>query len=239
MSSAALGDASEAVAGFAVGRHIGPAFEEALQTARTRLMAALTTLETPTAAAALVARALASYGAPLRSVFAEAVTLAAAPATRADAPIVAAALAATALAGRGETDAIEAIAIGREIAARLALALTLDAPWDAVAVTGGIGAAAAAARAAALDAGEARHAIALAATQAAGLGAVEDTPAAAFASGKAAADAVEGALLARHGFTGATASLEGRRGLAALMGSRFDHAALLEGLGRRWISAER
>jgi hypothetical protein len=231
--------ASEGFARFATAHHAGTAFDDAMQTARSRLVAALTALETPAAITETASRALASYGAPLRRVFAEAVTLGAIPEACADAPIVAAALAASALAGRGETDAIEALAIGREVAARLRRALTLDAAWDATAVAAGIGAAAAAARAAGLDAVSAQHAIGLAATQAAGLGAAEGTQAAALACGKAAADAVEAALLARHGFTAAPASLEGRRGLAALMGSNLDADALLDDLGRRWFSAER
>ena len=230
--------ASEVLARFATASHAGPAVDVALQTARTRLIAALTALETPTATSELASRALASYGTPLRRVFAEAVTLAATPEARADAPIVAAALAASALAGRGETGAIEAIAIGREVGARLKRALTLDAPWDTDAVVAGIAAAAAAARAAQLDPVSAQHAIGLAATQAAGLGTAEGTPGALLACGKAAADAVEAALLARHGFTAASASLEGRRGLAALMGSNLDEAALLDDLGRRWFSAD-
>ena len=52
------------------------------------------------------------------------------------------------------------------------------------------------------------------------------TGAAALACAKAAADAVEAAILARNGFTAAPASLEGRRGLAALMASNFDAACL-------------
>jgi 2-methylcitrate dehydratase PrpD len=225
------------VATFVAGRHAGPEFDDALGTARARLIAALTALQTPTATSELASRALASYGTPLRRVFAEATTLAAA--ARGDAPIVAAALASSELAGRGETDVIEAIAVGREVAARLERALSLDAPWNATAVVAGIGAAAAAARAMGLDVDAARHAIGLAATQAAGLGVVDGTPADALACGKAAADAVEAALLARHGFTAASASLEGRRGLAALMASNVDEAALCDDLGRRWISAER
>jgi len=231
--------ASETLAHFATGAYTGSAFENVLQTARTRMLAALPLLETPSATAELAAGALAPSGTALRRVFTEAVTLAAAPGARADASIVAAALSASVLAGGGETDAIEAIAIGREIAARLERALTLDAPWDAVAAIAGIAAAATAARAARLDPESARHAIGLAATQAAGLGVIDGTQAAELACGKAAADAVEGALLARHGFTAASASLEGRRGLAALMGSRFDETTLGEDLGRRWISAER
>jgi hypothetical protein len=43
--------------------------------------------------------------------------------------------------------------------------------------------------------------------------------------------------LAKHGFTSAPASIDGRRGLAALMAYRFDAAAILDELGTRWISA--
>ena len=229
-----LAHASDALAGFATASHSGAGFDDATNVARARLIGALTALETPGVTAEIAAHALGSYGAPLRRVFVEAVTLAAAP----DAPIVAAALAATALGGRGETDAIEALAVGREVAARLTRALTFDPAWDAAAVASGIGAAAAAARAAGLDPVSAQHAIGLAATQAASLGVVTGTPAAALGCGKAAADAVEAALLARHGFTAASASLEGRRGLAAVMGERFDETALLDDLGRRWFSAE-
>jgi 2-methylcitrate dehydratase MmgE/PrpD-like protein len=229
--------ASQSVAEFVAAAHAGAEFDAALRPARALLTAARTALQTPTAESDLASRALASYGTPLRRTFADATTLAATPDGRGDAPIVAAALASGELLGRSDTDIAEAIAVGREVAARLERALAFDAPWDAVAVSAGIGAAAAAARAAGLDSAAARDAIGIAATQAASLGAVEGTPAAALACGKAAADAVEAALLALHGFTAASASLEGRRGLAALMASGFDEAALCDGLGRRWFSA--
>jgi hypothetical protein len=238
-STAPVLRASEAVAAFVAGPHDGAAFEDALRAARVRLAAARTALQTPTETSELASRALASYGMPFRRAFAAATAtaLASAPNGREDAAIVAAAIVSNEVAGCGEADVLEAIAVGREVAMRLGRALTLDAPWDAVNVVAGIGAAAAAARAAALDADATRHAIGLAATQAAGLRVAEGTPAAALACGKAAADAVEAALLARHGFTSASASLEGRRGLAALMASNFDEAALCAGLGERWLSA--
>jgi hypothetical protein len=259
MSSAApTTGTSEALARFIAGTHTGPEFESALHAARARLIEVRTVLETPNDISELASRALAAYGTPFRRAFVTATTLAATPGAvgstigtasstastltampsgHHDAAIVAAAIVSSELAGRDEANVVEAIAIGREVAARLERALTLDPPWDAVAVVAGIGAAAAAACAAALDAEAARNAIGLVATQAAGLGVTEGTPAAALGSGKAAADAVEAALLARHGFTSASASLEGRRGLAALMASNFDEAVLSEGLGRRWLSA--
>jgi len=238
MSSPGSGSgASEALARFVAAPHSGRAFDDALRAARAIVSAARTALRTPTETSQLASRALASYGAPFRRAFANATTLAAASGIGADAPIVAAAVESGDRMGRSEADILEAIAVGREVAARLERALTLDAPWDAAAVIAGIAAAAAAARAAALDADATRNAIGLAATQAAGLGVAEGTPAAALACGKAAVNAVEAALLARHGFTAASASLEGRRGLAALMGSNFDAALLCDELGRRWRPA--
>ena len=238
MSNTPASDAgpSEAIARFVAGSHTGAAFDEALGAARTCLLDARTALRTPSATSELASRTLEPYGAPLRRAFAAAATLAAVPGRRANAPIVAAAMASSELGGYSDANVVEAIAIGREIAARLERALTLDTPWDAVGAIAWIGAAAAAAHAAGLDAPATRNAIGLAATQATGLGVAEGTPSAALACGKAAADAVEAALLAHNGFTAASASLEGRRGLAALMGSHFDATTLCDELGRRWIS---
>lgn len=243
MSSATpAAGASEALARFIANSHAGATADtngaaqraeadDALRIARARLADARSALQTRSDVFELASRALASYGTPFRRAFTTATKLATTFGAPADAPIVAAAMVSSELAGRGDENIVEAIAIGREVAALLQRALRLDAPWDAAAVVAGIGAAAAAARAAALDVETARNAIGLAATQAAGLGVTEGTPAAALGSGKAAADAVEAALLARHGFTSAPASLEGRRGLAALMATHFDEAALCDGLG--------
>ena len=57
----------------------------------------------------------------------------------------------------------------------------------------------------------------LCATQAAGLRAAEGSEAGVVQAAKAAADAVEAATLARHGFTSAADGLGGRRGLFALL----------------------
>ena len=61
------------------------------------------------------------------------------------------------------------------------------------------------------------------------------TMTAAYIVGAAAADGIEAALLARAEFTGAPLALEGRRGLAALMSTSLDTAALLEGLGETFV----
>ncbi|MGH3172199.1 MAG: MmgE/PrpD family protein [Trebonia sp.] len=67
-----------------------------------------------------------------------------------------------------------------------------------------------------LPAGAVRDAIGLCATQSAGL-ARAGNAAADLQIGKAAADAIEAAILGRSGFTSPEQSLEGRRGLFALL----------------------
>ncbi len=229
--------ASAALATFAVAPHAGEAFDEARRTAESRVAAARMVLTARTETSDRAARALASGGAVLRRAYADATVLAATVATRADAATIAAVLAASDADGSDEAKLAEAIAVGREVAARIRVAVALDVPWDVDAVADRLGAAAAAGRAAGLDAGEMRHALGLAATQAAGLGVAEAAAAGELARGKAAFDAVEGAALARAGFTSAAASIEGRRGLAALMAHDFDEAKLCDDLGQHWISA--
>jgi 2-methylcitrate dehydratase PrpD len=238
MSSAAPPrGASEVIAAFAAAPHAGEAFDEARRTAGSRLAAARMVLEDPSENAMRAGHALASNGVVLRRAFVAATVLAATSATQADAATIAAVLAAGEAAGVDDAEIADAIAVGREVAARVRVAVALDEPWDVEAVADRIGAAVAAARIARLGAAETRHALGLAATQAAGLGVAEGTAAGELTRGKAAFDAVEGAALARAGFTSAPASLEGRRGLAALMAHGFDESALCEGLGQRWISA--
>ncbi|QEZ44581.1 MmgE/PrpD family protein [Cupriavidus oxalaticus] len=55
---------------------------------------------------------------------------------------------------------------------------------------------------------------------------------------KAAADGLQSAWLARAGFTGAKQILEGKQGMAAGMSSDANPAALTDGLGTRWATAE-
>ncbi|HEX3549814.1 MAG TPA: MmgE/PrpD family protein [Candidatus Elarobacter sp.] len=180
----------------------------------------------------------AAYGPPMRDAFETVIAMGDSGIERGEVAIVAAARAAARLRGGDETTTIRAIAIGREVALRLAGALAFDRAWDARAVCARIGATAAAARAAGLDESQARDALGLAATQAAGLRVARGSAAETATFAKIAPDALEAVVLARHGFTAAPASLEGRRGLAALMGSHFDAAAFVAGLGARWISAE-
>jgi 2-methylcitrate dehydratase MmgE/PrpD-like protein len=130
--------------------------------------------------------------------------------------------------------AAEAAAIGREVADRVAATLGdthTAAGWYAPATAGTIGAVAAAGRALGLTAEQLRNAIGIGATQAAGLAGAIQTDANPVQIGKAAANAVEAALLGRNGFTSSAQPLEGRRGMFALMSARADVTVMTEGLG--------
>ena len=83
-------------------------------------------------------------------------------------------------------------------------------------VAAGIGAGLAAGVMLGLPEDQLRNALGVCATQAAGLRAAAGTDAGPLQAGKAAFNAVEAALLARAGFTGAAEPLDGRRGLFAL-----------------------
>jgi 2-methylcitrate dehydratase PrpD len=131
---------------------------------------------------------------------------------------VAVCAAATALAD--DDRAVRAIALGYEVATRVAAALGAAHTargWDVRATAGAIGATAAAGSLCDLDEHALRDALGLCATQAAGLISSAGTDAEAVQLGKAAANAVEAALLAGCGFTSSAEPLEGRRGLFALM----------------------
>jgi 2-methylcitrate dehydratase PrpD len=121
-----------------------------------------------------------------------------------------------------------ALAAGRHAAERVAAALGpahTGAGWDVRSTAGGIGAGVTAARLLVLGADEFRHALGLCATQAVGL-ATAGPDAAALQLGKAAANAVEAALLAAAGFTSDADPLTGRRGLLALMTTEPDPGPL-------------
>ncbi|MGH9356156.1 MAG: MmgE/PrpD family protein, partial [Terriglobia bacterium] len=105
---------------------------------------------------------------------------------------------------------------------------------------GMLGAAAGVARLLELDAAKMQHALGSAGTQAAGLweflrDAADSKP---LHSAKAAADGLLSAYIARDGFTGASAILEGERGMAAGMTSGARPEKLLEALGKRWTILE-
>jgi hypothetical protein len=154
-------------------------------------------------------------------------------------PVLAAVLAMSDHAGVSSDDAA-ATAIGIEAASRILAAVDSDEyrqRWNVVSSVGVLGAVLAVTRVLKLDPTRTRHALGIAATQTAGLAHNTGEAMESIEIGKAAADAIEAALMAKHGFTSAPAAVDGRRGFAALMAYRFDADAIIEGLGSRWISA--
>jgi 2-methylcitrate dehydratase PrpD len=146
-------------------------------------------------------------------------------------PAIAAALALGAHLDADDEGIAAAIAIGGQASSRLLAAVddeAFRARWNVASSLGIVGATLAAARLLGLDALRTRHALGIAATQAAGLARNVSEVMGALETGKAAADAIEAALLAKHGFTSSAASIDGRRGLAALMAYRFDAGEIVE-----------
>jgi 2-methylcitrate dehydratase PrpD len=115
-------------------------------------------------------------------------------------------------------DCLAAVAAGLEAAAVVESGLegVAGAGWSVPTVAAGIGAGLAAGLMLGLPEDQLRNALGVCATQAAGLRAAAGTEAGPLQAGKAAFNAVEAALLARAGFTGAAEPLDGRRGLFAL-----------------------
>jgi len=105
---------------------------------------------------------------------------------------------------------------------------------------GTLAAAAAVAKLFGLDAEGINQALGTAGTQAAGLWEFlrDAADSKQLHTAKAAADGLQSAWLARAGFTGAKRILEGAQGLAAGMSSDANPAALTDGLGTRWATAE-
>jgi len=229
-------DVSDAVAAFMVAPHRGASYDAARATARVLLHAARRAATRLDAGAALIERTLAAYGDIPRTAQSRAIIIAGDPALRDEAAILGAAIAAAQLCRTSDDVLIGAIAVGRELQTRLRNSVGESAfrrIWNVDAALGVFGAVATAARVLNLDASQARNALGLAATQSAGIAATTGATAG-VVIGKAAADAVEAAVLASHGFTSSAASIEGRRGFAALMATAFDRSAIIENLGENW-----
>jgi 2-methylcitrate dehydratase PrpD len=105
---------------------------------------------------------------------------------------------------------------------------------------GTLAAAAGVARLLNLDASRLQHALGSAGTQAAGLWQFlrDAADSKQLHTGKAAADGLLAAYVARDGFTGARRILEGEQGVAAAMSSDADPRKLTDGLGSRWALPE-
>jgi len=136
-------------------------------------------------------------------------------------------------------EALAAAAIGIEIAARLGNMLIRppargDVGLFMTSVTGGVGAAAAAARLLGLDAEQTATAMGIAAAQACGLREMHGTMTSSYMCGHAARCGLVSALLAERGFTASPTGIEGGKGLAHLFSRAPDLDAALCGLGERF-----
>jgi 2-methylcitrate dehydratase PrpD len=152
-------------------------------------------------------------------------------------PLVAAALPLAEWRAASGRDLLTAYLVGFEVEARVSLSVHphhYDTGWHVTGTAGTLGAAAAAARLLGLDAERTVWALGAASTQAAGLREMFGSMCKSLHVGKAAANGVLAALLAREGFTSSEAPLEGRRGFGAVLSERFVETELTDGLGERW-----
>ncbi|AET67314.1 uncharacterized protein involved in propionate catabolism [Desulfosporosinus orientis DSM 765] len=156
----------------------------------------------------------------------------------AGAPIIPAALAAAEKTGAGGRALIEGIVAGYESAIRIGEAVTPAHYhyWHTTGTVGTFGAAAAAGKILNLSEKELVHALGTAGTQAAGLwefladGAMSKH----LHPGKAALNGLLAALLAGHGFTGASKIIEGEKGFVRATAQEFDLSKISQGLGQNY-----
>ena len=131
---------------------------------------------------------------------------------------------------------VRSIALGCEVAERTRRALGEDhvaRGWNPVGTAGRIGATCAASIALGNDASQIQHALGYASTMAAGMRVVGGDLRA-IGSGKAAADSLESAMLAREGLIGPPEPIAGRRGLFSLTAPNATPDQISAGLGQHW-----
>ncbi len=151
-------------------------------------------------------------------------------------PIYAAMLALAEREGIGGADLVAGCVAGFEAGVRAGQAAPRhhDGGWHLTGTLGSIAAAAACARLLRLDGQQMTHAIAIGATQAGGMQQNRGTMCKSLHSGKAAANGVLAALLAREGFDSSEEILEGKRGFCRIFSTETDESKLTDGLGERW-----
>lgn len=138
-------------------------------------------------------------------------------------------------AGVSGSTALLAFALACEAQLRVATAITpwnFEAGWQVTGTVGGIGAAAGAALLLGLDAAAMANALGIAASETLGLRVAHGTMIKASHPGKAAANGVLAALLARRGFT--APALEARRGYFEVLSGEWVPDRFVGELGQRW-----
>jgi 2-methylcitrate dehydratase PrpD len=156
-----------------------------------------------------------------------------------------AALAAAETVGATGRELLTAVLAGYEVAIRIGMSIQPEHSlrgFQGTPTCGAFGAAAACARLFKLSAESTRDALGIAATFACGLSQffVSGSDIKRFHAGKAAANGVEAALLARAGLTGPHDAIEGSQGFARAFSDRFDASTVVKDLGvhfpTEWIS---
>jgi 2-methylcitrate dehydratase PrpD len=151
-------------------------------------------------------------------------------------PVVHAAALAVAdgLGGVSGAEYLAAVAVGLDVAVRLALAPEVDVGWHRASVFAVFGATVAAGRLLGLGVAQMRDALGLALSQASGTrqSLLEASLATRVHTGFAARNAVTAAYLAQAGITAAHDAFDGRNGFfAVFQQGRYDRAVVLDGLG--------
>ena len=136
---------------------------------------------------------------------------------------------------------LHAFILGVETECRIGLSVFpnhYDAGWHITATAGVFGAAAAVGRLLKLNEQQMVWALGTAATHACGIRETFGTMAKPLHPGIAARNGLLSALLAKKNVTSAEQGIEGRRGFAAILSTKFDPKAITDGLGETWeISA--
>jgi 2-methylcitrate dehydratase PrpD len=157
--------------------------------------------------------------------------------THPTAPVLPAVLALAQRRGLSGSDLLIAYLVGVEVETKISEAISprhYDDGFHSTATVGTIGAAAGAARALGLSAGQTAIALSIAASQAAGLRENFGTMTKPFHAGKASESGVLAADLARRGFSAAPNILEAKRGFFNAAGGGFDKSSIDGRLGQPW-----
>jgi 2-methylcitrate dehydratase PrpD len=151
-------------------------------------------------------------------------------------PTMAALLSLAATGRRSGAELMAAYAVAFEAGVRVGKSAPAhhDGGWHLTGTLGTIAAGVAAGRFLGLDAAQVNHALGIAATQAAGMQQNRGTMCKSLHAGKAAANGLLAALLAREGFDSSEEIIEGRRGFCRIFSATGAPEALTADLGRRW-----
>lgn len=139
--------------------------------------------------------------------------------------------------GMSGIDLLHAFVLGVEVECRVALSVFpehYDRGWHITGTAGVFGAAAATGKLLALSEQQMTWALGIAATQSSGLREMFGTMCKSFHPGQAARNGMSAALLAARDFTSSNQGIEGPRGFAHVMSTRFDPDIITRDLGRRF-----